>query len=43
LQLSDGSEIVAVGTPEDVAKVAKNCTEQYLKGVLRRPRKEAAE
>ncbi len=38
-----GGEIVAVGTPEDVAKVAKSYTGQYLKGVLRRPRKEAAE
>jgi excinuclease ABC subunit A len=38
-----GGEIVAVGTPEDVAKVAKSYTGQYLKGVLKRPRKEAAE
>ena len=38
-----GGEIVAVGTPEDVAKVAKSYTGQYLKDVLRRPRKEAAE
>jgi excinuclease ABC subunit A len=38
-----GGEIVAIGTPEDVAKVAKSYTGQYLKGVLRRPRKEAAE
>jgi excinuclease UvrABC ATPase subunit len=41
LQLSKlGGEIVAVGTPEDVAK---SYTGQYLKGVLKRPRKEAAE
>jgi excinuclease ABC subunit A len=38
-----GGEIVAVGTPEDVAKVAKSYTGQYLKVVLKRPRKEAAE
>ncbi len=38
-----GGEIVAVGTPEDVAKVAKSYTGQYLKVVLRRPRKEEAE
>ena len=38
-----GGEIVAVGTPEDVAKVAKSYTGQYLKDVLKRPRKEAAE
>jgi excinuclease ABC subunit A len=38
-----GGEIVAVGTPEDVAKVAKSYTGQYLKGVLKRARKEAAE
>jgi excinuclease ABC subunit A len=38
-----GGEIVAVGTPEDVAKVAKSYTGQYLKDVLRKPRKEAAE
>ncbi len=38
-----GGEIVAVGTPEDVVKVAKSYTGQYLKDVLRRPRKEAAE
>jgi excinuclease ABC subunit A len=31
-----GGEIVAVGTPEDVAKVAKSYTGQYLKGVLGR-------
>jgi excinuclease UvrABC ATPase subunit len=29
--------------PEDVAKSAKSYTGQYLKEVLRRPRKEAAE
>ena len=38
-----GGEIVAVGTPEDVAKVARSYTGQYLKDVLKRPRKEAAE
>jgi excinuclease ABC subunit A len=38
-----GGEIVAVGTPEDVAKVAKSYTGQYLRDVLKRPRKEAAE
>jgi excinuclease ABC subunit A len=38
-----GGEIVAKGTPEDVAKVAKSYTGQYLKDVLRRPRKVAAE
>ncbi|MEO6609228.1 MAG: excinuclease ABC subunit UvrA [Aestuariivirga sp.] len=38
-----GGEIVAVGTPEDVAKVAKSYTGHYLKDVLQRPRKEAAE
>ncbi len=38
-----GGEIVAVGTPEDVAKVATSYTGQYLKDVLRRPRREAAE
>jgi excinuclease ABC subunit A len=31
-----GGEIVAVGTPEDVAKVARSYTGQYLKGVLGR-------
>ena len=38
-----GGEIVAVGTPEDVAKVAASYTGHYLKDVLRRGRKEAAE
>jgi excinuclease ABC subunit A len=38
-----GGEIVAVGIPEDVAKVAKSYTGRYLKDVLKRPRKEAAE
>ncbi len=38
-----GGEIVAVGTPEDVAKVAKSYTGQYLKDVLKRGHKEAAE
>ena len=38
-----GGEIVAVGTPEDVAKEKRSYTGQYLKDVLKRPRKEAAE
>lgn len=38
-----GGEIVAVGTPEDVAKVSASYTGHYLKDVLKRPRKEAAE
>jgi excinuclease ABC subunit A len=38
-----GGEIVAVGTPEDVAKNPKSYTGQYLKDVLGRARKEAAE
>ena len=38
-----GGEIVAVGTPEDVAKEKRSYTGQYLKHVLKRPRKEAAE
>ena len=38
-----GGEIVAVGTPEDVAKVGKSYTGQYLRDVLKRPRREAAE
>jgi excinuclease ABC subunit A len=38
-----GGEIVAVGTPEDVAKEKCSYTGQYLKDVLKRPRKEAAE
>jgi excinuclease ABC subunit A len=29
-----GGEIVAIGTPEDVAKVSRSYTGQYLKGVL---------
>ena len=31
-----GGEIVAAGTPEDVAKVARSYTGQYLKDVLKR-------
>jgi excinuclease ABC subunit A len=31
----DGGRILAVGTPEDVAKVKKSYTGQYLKGVLK--------
>ena len=38
-----GGEIVAVGTPEDVAQVARSYTGQYLKEVLQRGRKQAAE
>jgi excinuclease ABC subunit A len=38
-----GGEIVAVGTPEDVAKEKRSYTGQYLKDVLKRARKEAAE
>jgi excinuclease ABC subunit A len=38
-----GGEIVAIGTPEDVAKEKRSYTGQYLKDVLKRPRKEAAE
>jgi excinuclease ABC subunit A len=38
-----GGEIVAVGTPEDVAKEKRSYIGHYLKDVLKRPRKEAAE
>ena len=38
-----GGEIVAIGTPEDVAKEKRSYTGQYLKEVLRRGRREAAE
>jgi excinuclease ABC subunit A len=31
-----GGEIVAAGTPEDVAKVARSYTGQYLKGILKK-------
>ncbi|MEO1242345.1 MAG: excinuclease ABC subunit UvrA [Pseudomonadota bacterium] len=34
----DGGEIVAAGTPEDVAKVAKSYTGQFLKGMLKAPK-----
>jgi len=30
-----GGEIIAAGTPEDVAKVAKSYTGQFLKGLLK--------
>ncbi len=30
-----GGEIVAAGTPEDVAKIARSYTGQYLKALLR--------
>jgi excinuclease ABC subunit A len=38
-----GGEIVAAGTPEDVAREKRSYTGQYLKEVLRRGKKEAAE
>jgi excinuclease ABC subunit A len=31
---SDGGEIVAEGTPEEVAKIKSSFTGQFLKGVL---------
>ncbi len=39
----NGGEVVAVGTPEDVAKEKRSYTGQYLREVLKRGRKEAAE
>jgi len=38
-----GGEIVAAGTPEEVAGNPKSYTGHYLKDVLKRARKEAAE
>ena len=38
-----GGEIVAAGTPEDVVRGKRSYTGQYLKEVLKRGRKEAAE
>jgi excinuclease ABC subunit A len=38
-----GGEIVAAGTPEDVVKEKRSYTGRYLKDVLRRGKKEAAE
>ncbi len=38
-----GGEIVAAGTPEDVAREKRSYTGQYLRGVLKRGRSEAAE
>ncbi len=38
-----GGEIVAAGTPEDVAKEKRSYTGQYLREVLKRGKKEAAE
>ena len=38
-----GGEIVVAGTPEDVAREKRSYTGQYLKEVLKRGRKEAAE
>jgi excinuclease ABC subunit A len=38
-----GGEIVAAGAPEDVVRNPKSYTGQYLKDVLKRARKEAAE
>jgi hypothetical protein len=43
LRSNGGGEIVAVGTPEDVAQEKRSYAGQYLKDVLKRPRKEAAE
>ena len=36
-----GGEIVAAGTPEDVAKVPRSHTGQFLKPLLKRPAKNA--
>jgi len=38
-----GGEIVAQGTPEDVVREKRSYTGHFLKDVLKRPRKEAAE
>ena len=38
-----GGEIVVAGTPEEVVRERRSYTGQYLKGVLRRGKKEAAE
>jgi excinuclease ABC subunit A len=38
-----GGEIVAAGTPEDVAREPRSYTGQHLRHVLKRGRKEAAE
>jgi excinuclease ABC subunit A len=38
-----GGEVVAAGTPEDVAREKRSYTGQYLRDVLKRGRKEAAE
>ncbi len=38
-----GGEIVAMGTPEDVSREKRSYTGQYLRGVLKRGRSEAAE
>jgi excinuclease ABC subunit A len=38
-----GGEVVAAGTPEDVAREKRSYTGQYLREVLKRGRKEAAE
>ena len=40
---SGGGEIVVAGTPEDVVREKRSYTGQYLKEVLKRGRKEAAE
>jgi excinuclease ABC subunit A len=39
-----GGEIIATGTPEEVAKIARSYTGQYLKGILRKqaPRRASA-
>ncbi len=38
-----GGEIVAAGTPEDIAEVERSYTGQYLKDILKRTRHKAAE
>lgn len=38
-----GGEIVAAGTPEETDCEKRSCTGRYLKEVLKRGRKEAAE
>jgi excinuclease ABC subunit A len=38
-----GGEVVAAGTPEDVVREMRSYTGQYLREVLKRGRKEAAE
>ena len=38
----DGGEVIATGTPEDVAEVEESHTGQYLRQVLRQPAAAAA-